>query len=234
MWDALTRILPFTRRAPTVEYTYDDIKTCIHRGVMLIITDDKVYDVTNFIAQHPGGAESLLSRVDGHSDCTRDKSFHSIDARSEWDKLCVGKLCRSGRRQPTAHAPIIPPGSNVAEILERSTQRNDSCSCDIHSRSPELACTPLSTVSTKNRQLPGATLSLPSSTTSQQQHMQNRGQMSFSRTPENTSLCSSSNDPTFLDTPSRQPNRSQVGSGPIINIQTKVTRKKSFGSRLRL
>lgn len=57
-----------------------------------LIAGDTIYDVTNYLRFHPGGAESLLKKAGGAADCTRDIEFHSKRATNLTKKMVVGKL----------------------------------------------------------------------------------------------------------------------------------------------
>lgn len=50
----------------------------------------KVYDVTDFVAQHPGGQFAILRHAGKNAD--RDFDFHSRSARKLWDTLRIGKV----------------------------------------------------------------------------------------------------------------------------------------------
>lgn len=66
-------------------------------GKTLIILHDKVYDVTSFLNEHPGGEEILLdhSGIDASEDF--DDVGHSSDAFELMKKYVVGELVESER-----------------------------------------------------------------------------------------------------------------------------------------
>ncbi|XP_029652824.1 cytochrome b5 [Octopus sinensis] len=66
-----------------------DHKTC--KSLWLVI-DNKVYDVTEFLDEHPGGEEVLLDL--GGTDATEpfDNVSHSSDAREMMKKYYIGEL----------------------------------------------------------------------------------------------------------------------------------------------
>lgn len=62
-----------------------------------MVIDSKVYDVTSFLLEHPGGDDILIDS--SGRDATREFEDvgHSSDARSQLDDLFIGDL-----REPTA------------------------------------------------------------------------------------------------------------------------------------
>lgn len=59
----------------------------------------RVYDVTAFVQQHPGGPRALLRH--GGQDSTEDFDFHSISARSLWTSFAIGAV-RHCKANPAA------------------------------------------------------------------------------------------------------------------------------------
>uniref|UniRef100_A0A8C4QQT0 Cytochrome b5 n=1 Tax=Eptatretus burgeri TaxID=7764 RepID=A0A8C4QQT0_EPTBU len=57
-----------------------------------IVINNKVYDVTAFLAEHPGGEEILLEQAG--CDCTKifDSIGHSLDAHLVAEKYVIGEL----------------------------------------------------------------------------------------------------------------------------------------------
>ena len=71
-------------------YTLDEIKTHNKENDCWIIVNKKVYDVTKFINNHPGGKQCLLKKAG--TDCTRDLSFHSNDAKKLMLDMKIGNV----------------------------------------------------------------------------------------------------------------------------------------------
>ncbi|CBH18405.1 cytochrome b5, putative [Trypanosoma brucei gambiense DAL972] len=61
-------------------------------GDLWISIDEKVYDVTKYVSQHPGGVDTLLGVAgkDGTDDF--NSVGHSDIAKEELKKYCVGRL----------------------------------------------------------------------------------------------------------------------------------------------
>ena len=73
-----------------------------------IRSGDKVYDVTEYIASHPGGKRCFLKRSFKNSDCSDDYKFHSTKARRIWDSLKVYKLVPcEGEKSPNEDMCVI-------------------------------------------------------------------------------------------------------------------------------
>merc|ERR1711974_16081 len=73
-----------------------------------IIVNGKVYDVTQFMKQHPGGKKVLLS-VAGKDASTQFQSLHQPGVLLQHKSLCVGSLA----------------GENVAQSRSASTSPED-------------------------------------------------------------------------------------------------------------
>lgn len=74
-----------------------------HRNNCWIILFNKVYDITDFIAQHPGGAEILLSRA-GEDASSFFQTRHGRNNRlyKSLDRYCIGELCDKDKVEPSA------------------------------------------------------------------------------------------------------------------------------------
>lgn len=80
---------------------YQGIPECIIReqnllGFSYLIANGKVYDVSDFIRQHPGGSGSIIKRIKNGTDCSVDFRFHSKQAKHLWERYLIGKLIRCG------------------------------------------------------------------------------------------------------------------------------------------
>ncbi|POS82489.1 hypothetical protein EPUL_005524 [Erysiphe pulchra] len=74
-------------------YTVADVST--HKDAdsgMYIIVDDGVYDITNFLEEHPGG-ERILKRVAGKDATKQFWKYHSEDIMKKYgEKLKIGTV----------------------------------------------------------------------------------------------------------------------------------------------
>mmetsp|Transcript_39573 Transcript_39573/g.80735 ORF Transcript_39573/g.80735 Transcript_39573/m.80735 type:complete len:201 (-) Transcript_39573:404-1006(-) len=73
-------------------YTMCEIQRHNHAGSAWLLAGDIIYDATSYVACHPGGAQSILRKSGGSSDCSKDMSFHSKGAIKIWKKNRVGRL----------------------------------------------------------------------------------------------------------------------------------------------
>ena len=89
--------------AEVKQHTTDESCWFVHEG--------KVYDVTSYLEDHPGGAESILLEAGG--DATVEfNAIHSSNARSMLDKYYIGDLDTS------APEPEAAPKAEIPEIRE--------------------------------------------------------------------------------------------------------------------
>lgn len=79
----------------TTEFTIDDVKTHNTPESLWVVLNDKVYDVTSFLKEHPGGEKPLLKYAG--TDAT--VKFNSVKAHREspsllsfMETMCVGIL----------------------------------------------------------------------------------------------------------------------------------------------
>jgi len=72
-------------------YTLEDVKHInLSKKKKLILKGYKIYDVTEFIYQHPGGINSINKRIG--KDCTEDFNWHSKGSQKMWGKYHIGYL----------------------------------------------------------------------------------------------------------------------------------------------
>lgn len=67
-----------------------------------IILDDKVYDVTRFLMEHPGGEEVLLQQAGQDATESFNDVGHSADAREMAKEYLVGQLAPEDSRNAKA------------------------------------------------------------------------------------------------------------------------------------
>ena len=71
-----------------------------------VVVFDKVYDVTNFLEEHPGGEEILLEY--GGKDATKvfeDIVGHSVDAREMMSEYLIGELRQEDKKGIVDNGP---------------------------------------------------------------------------------------------------------------------------------
>lgn len=96
-------------------FTIEEIRTHNMSSDTWLIIHDKVYDITSFLEEHPGGEEVLLEQ--GGADAT--ESFedvgHSTDAREMLQQYLIGELCMDDRKKEK------PKDDNVTNAGQSST-----------------------------------------------------------------------------------------------------------------
>ncbi|XP_007238692.1 cytochrome b5 [Astyanax mexicanus] len=81
-----------------------------------IIINHKVYDVTKFLEEHPGGEEVLREQAGGDATESFEDVGHSTDAREMAKSLLIGELHPDDR-----HKIAKPPESLVTTVHETTS-----------------------------------------------------------------------------------------------------------------
>lgn len=71
------------------EYSRESINKQIENGKIIIIVNNNVYDVTEFVKYHPGGENCFLNK--NGKDCSYDLNFHSDEAKKLLKMFFIGK-----------------------------------------------------------------------------------------------------------------------------------------------
>ncbi|KAK6508328.1 hypothetical protein TWF506_010423 [Arthrobotrys conoides] len=79
----------------TKEYTYADVAAHDSKESMYVVIDDKVYDVSPFVDEHPGGEEVMLDVAGQDGTEAFEDVGHSDEAREILTKYYIGNLKRS-------------------------------------------------------------------------------------------------------------------------------------------
>ncbi|XP_068594821.1 cytochrome b5 type B [Brachionichthys hirsutus] len=82
-------------------YTLEEIRTHNEASDSWLIIHDKVYDVTNFYEEHPGGEEVLLEQVGSDATESFEDVGHSVDAREMLQQFLIGRLHIDDRKNET-------------------------------------------------------------------------------------------------------------------------------------
>lgn len=83
-------------------YTLEDIRTHNMNNDSWLIIHDKVYDITGFLEEHPGGEEVLLEQAGADASESFEDVGHSTDAREMLEQYYVGELHMDDRKKSTA------------------------------------------------------------------------------------------------------------------------------------
>eukprot|EP00112_Aurelia_sp_Birch-Aquarium-sp1_P025418 Seg843.4 transcript_id=Seg843.4/GoldUCD/mRNA.D3Y31 product="Cytochrome b5" protein_id=Seg843.4/GoldUCD/D3Y31 len=80
-------------------YTLEEIKEHNDGKSTWLIIHDKVYDVTRFLEEHPGGEEVLLEQAGTDATESFEDVGHSTDAREIMEQYYVGELAEEAKSQ---------------------------------------------------------------------------------------------------------------------------------------
>lgn len=80
-------------------YTLDEIAEHKNKNSVWILIHGKVFDVTKFLEEHPGGEEVLLEQGGKHATEAFEDIGHSTDARSLMEQYQIGVLCEEDRKK---------------------------------------------------------------------------------------------------------------------------------------
>merc|ERR1712070_736259 len=74
------------------EFSREEVKAHTNREDVWFVIHNKVYDITKFLDDHPGGEEVMLDK--GGQDATHDFEdlHHSQEARKQMEEFMVGKI----------------------------------------------------------------------------------------------------------------------------------------------
>ena len=75
-------------------YTRSEIRRHNTESSAWIVAGDDVYDVTDYVEHHPGGKYSIMKKLGGDVDCTRDLLFHSKSGQKYWKQFLIGKVTK--------------------------------------------------------------------------------------------------------------------------------------------
>ncbi|XP_029903975.1 cytochrome b5 type B [Myripristis murdjan] len=94
-------------------YTLEEIRAHnVCKDTWLII-HDKVYDITSFLEEHPGGEEVLLEQAGADATESFEDVGHSTDAREMLQQYFIGELHMDDRiKAPTKETTTTPGESS--------------------------------------------------------------------------------------------------------------------------
>ncbi|XP_053401986.1 cytochrome b5-like [Mercenaria mercenaria] len=73
-----------------------------------LVIYDKVYDVTKFLEEHPGGEEVLLEQAGGDATDAFEDVGHSTDARELMKDYLIGDIVESERKNRAVQERLTP------------------------------------------------------------------------------------------------------------------------------
>ncbi|XP_048422208.1 cytochrome b5 [Pyrus x bretschneideri] len=106
-------------------YLFEEVAKHNHKKDCWIIISGKVYDVTPFLEEHPGGDEVLLLAVEKDATDDFNDVGHSDSAREQMEKYYVGKVDTSTipaqpnyKLPPQAAAPAEQSSGLMVKLLQ--------------------------------------------------------------------------------------------------------------------
>jgi len=89
---------------PLKQFTKEEVKEHNSEKSCWVIFDDKVYDVTAFLDDHPGGGDLLLEKAGGDGTKAFVEAAHSKDAKQIREKYLIGEILpRFSREEVKKH-----------------------------------------------------------------------------------------------------------------------------------
>lgn len=88
-------------------FTLDEIKLHNTSKSTWLIIHDKVYDITGFMEEHPGGEEVLLEQAGMDATESFEDVGHSTDAREMLEPYLIGELHMDDRKKESAKDVFI-------------------------------------------------------------------------------------------------------------------------------
>ncbi|XP_068725447.1 cytochrome b5-like isoform X2 [Montipora capricornis] len=79
------------------KFSLEDVSRHADPSSCWIVIEDGVYDVTRFLAEHPGGSEIILERAGLDATSVFQDIGHSIEARNMLIKYYIGELKEEDR-----------------------------------------------------------------------------------------------------------------------------------------
>lgn len=80
-------------------YTLEDIRSHNTSKNTWLIIHEKVYDITSFLEEHPGGEEVLLEQAGADATESFEDVGHSTDAREMLEQYYLGELHMDDRKK---------------------------------------------------------------------------------------------------------------------------------------
>ncbi|XP_067905309.1 cytochrome b5 type B [Heterodontus francisci] len=92
--------------------TMEEVKTHNSSKSTWLVIHDKVYDVTKFLEEHPGGEEVLFEQAGGNATESFEDVGHSSDAREMLKQYFIGELDLADRRKENSKDVLITTSSS--------------------------------------------------------------------------------------------------------------------------
>ncbi|XP_042196183.1 cytochrome b5 [Callorhinchus milii] len=98
--------------SPVKYLTLEDVKCHNSCTSTWLVIHDKVYDVTKFLDEHPGGEEVLFEQAGGDATESFEDVGHSSDAREMLTQYCIAELDPADRKKENSKDVLITTSSS--------------------------------------------------------------------------------------------------------------------------
>ncbi|EPS41998.1 hypothetical protein H072_4055 [Dactylellina haptotyla CBS 200.50] len=103
--------------ATTAEFTYSQVGEHDTKESLWVVIDEKVYDVSKFVDEHPGGEEVMLDVAGQDGTEAFEDVGHSDEAREILAQYIVGNL----KRDPSDPKPAVKARTSASSGDEGSS-----------------------------------------------------------------------------------------------------------------
>ncbi|KAH7105485.1 cytochrome b5-like heme/steroid binding domain-containing protein [Auriculariales sp. MPI-PUGE-AT-0066] len=85
--------------------TYEEWKQHQTKDSFYVLLHNKVYDVSKFLDEHPGGDEIIMAEAGKDASDAFEDVGHSEEARSKLPSMLIGEFAGSEELKKTSHSP---------------------------------------------------------------------------------------------------------------------------------
>ncbi|KAG8562930.1 hypothetical protein GDO81_015866 [Engystomops pustulosus] len=93
-------------------YTLEDVRKRNSQKELWLVIHGRVYDITRFVEEHPGGEEVLFEQAGADATESFEDVGHSVDAREMLKQYYVGDLHPDDCKQGSKKDVLITTSSN--------------------------------------------------------------------------------------------------------------------------
>ncbi|KAK1161998.1 cytochrome b5-like [Acipenser oxyrinchus oxyrinchus] len=97
-------------------YTLEEIKQHSSSKDVWLIIHEKVYDITKFLEEHPGGEEVLMEQAAADATENFEDVGHSTDAREMLKQYFIGELHPDDRKKDSSKGVLITTSSSQSSM----------------------------------------------------------------------------------------------------------------------
>jgi len=98
-------------------YRLEDVAQHADAQDLWIAIHNKVYDITKFLEEHPGGLEVLLENAGQEATYAFEDVGHSLDARDLLSQYYIGDLHQDDRTEKAATAVVTENNGSSTNLL---------------------------------------------------------------------------------------------------------------------